>query len=268
MDLLPGGIDVFYIDESAKHPLYGASAIAVPFLRSIDGSWKFVWQDYLKAAIDWRRSLSHAFGIRFRQEMHAYQLLKAQGLYLKTWKNLSPAEAVDVYRSALSKLDFLPDSSIISAYATDQSTFAGQSGMGACLLALFQRMRSQCLARKTNALIFFDEGHREYISAFRKAQAYLPTGSALGGWGNGQITKNMHLSMFPKDANIKQSDLSYFIQMADLVAYAARMKIEYEQGGLAQKRVNRGHHQIYDAIPRNVINLRASRKRSDGIAKI
>jgi hypothetical protein len=268
MDLLPGGIDIFYIDESAKHPLYAASAVAVPLLREVDGAWKFVWQDYLSAAINWRRNLSRIHKIRFRKELHAYELLKAQGRYLKTWQNLRPDEAVSVYTEALATLSFLPNESIISAYATEQSTFAGQSGMGACLLALFQRMRSQCLARKTNALIFFDEGHREYITAFRKAQAYLPTGSALGGWGRGQITKNMHLSMFPMDANIKQSDLSYFVQMADLVAYAARMKIESERDELAQKRVRRGHHKIYDAIPANTVNLRASRRREDGIAKI
>lgn len=74
--------------------------------------------------------------------------------------------------------------------------------------------------------------------------------------------------MFPKDANIKHSDMSYFIQLADLVVYAARMKIEHEMGHLAAKRVQRGHHEVYDALPLQTINLKATTKRTDGIAKI
>ncbi len=30
----PQGIDVFYVDESARHPLFLASAVRVPFLLS------------------------------------------------------------------------------------------------------------------------------------------------------------------------------------------------------------------------------------------
>ncbi|WP_425277743.1 DUF3800 domain-containing protein [Mesorhizobium metallidurans] len=80
--------------------------------------------------------------------------------------------------------------------------------------------------------------------------------------------RNMPLSMFPKDANFKHSDMSYFIQLADLIVYAASMKIRSERGTLAAKRVGRGHHQIYDSLPKSVINLKATRKRNDGIASI
>lgn len=269
MDLASGGIDVFYIDESAKHPLYAATAVTVPFLRRSNPffGWRFVWPEYQKKVEDWRRALSKKHGIRFREELHAYQLIKAQGLLRKTWRNLSPDEAVTVYKDALATTNFLPDESIITAYATDKSKFAGEAGIGVCMLTLFQRTRSQCEARQTNGLVFFDEGHKAYISAFRKAQKYLPTGSALGSWG-GKATKNMPLTMFPKDANFKHSDLSYFIQLADLVVYAARMKIEYERGELAAKRVSRSHHEIYDSLPASVVNLRATKKRNDGIASI
>lgn len=270
MDLAPGGIDLFYIDESAKHPLYAATAVTVPFLRrssTIFGGWKFVWPEYQKKVEDWRRALSRKHDIRFREELHAYQLVRCQGLLRKKWRNLAPDEAVAVYKDALATVNFLPEDSIVTAYATDQSQFAGEVGIGVCMLTLFQRMRSQCLARKTNGLIFFDEGNKSYISAFRKAQRYLPTGSSLGGW-DGKATKNLPLTMFPKDANFKHSDLSYFIQLADLIVYAARMKIEHERGELSTKRASRGHHLIYDALPSATINLRATKKRADGIASI
>lgn len=37
---------------------------------------------------------------------------------------------------------------------------------------------------------------------------------------------------------------------------------------LSAKRVARGHHQIYDALPPATINLLATKKRTDGIASI
>lgn len=267
MNLQSGGIDIFYVDESAKTPLFTASAVAVPFLRPTMFGWKFVWQDYLKGAEIWRRNLSKRHSIRFRKELHAYELIKSQGRYHKKWRNLLPHEAWDVYADALASLNFLPPGSILTTYTTSTSQYAGEVGMGACLLTLFQRMRSQCNARKTNAIVFFDEGHTEYIRAFRKAQKYLPTGSAYGGWG-GKASKNLPLDMFPKDANFKHSDLSYFVQMADLVAYAGRLKIERERGTLANKRVVRKHHQLYDQIAAGVVNLKATKYRQDGIATV
>lgn len=81
-------------------------------------------------------------------------------------------------------------------------------------------------------------------------------------------SKNLNLSMFPKDGNIKRSALSYFIQIADLVAYAARTKIEHEIGRLTAKRTARQHHLIYNALPIKQLNLSATAKRTDGIVPI
>lgn len=268
MILSPGGIDIFYIDESVRTPLYTVSAVTVPFLRPnrLIG-WKFVWPEYHGLVQKWRRDLSRDHSVLFRKELHAYQLVKSQGLLHKAKRNLSPVEAVALYKSALAKMDFLPDASLLTAYATDKTRYAGEVGIGACLIALFQRMRTQCSKRRTNGLVFFDEGHSEYLRAFRKAQKFLPTGSKFGGW-NGKGYKNIPLSMFPQDANFKSSEFSYFLQMADLVAYAARIKLEYEKGALAAKRVGRKHHELYDALPSSVINLESTRYRKDGIFTI
>lgn len=267
MLLLPGGIDVFYIDESVRTPLFVASAVTVPFLREGHFGWSFVWPHYYQRAELWRRNLSKTQSIIFRKELHAYDLLNCKGLYHKRGRNLSTDEAVETYTVALKTADFLPEASIITTYATADSAFAGATGVDVCLLTLFQRMRSQCEGRGTNGIVFFDEGHHEYIHAFRKAQKYLPTGSSLGGWG-GRATRNIPLDMFPKDANFKSSRLSYFVQIADLVAYAARVKLESEMKVLSEKRVRRGHHKLYDALPSAMVNLKATRRRTDGLAAI
>lgn len=266
MDLAPEGIDVFYIDESERHPLSVATCVRVPFLvPKKGGGWSFVWDDYLKQATLWRRNLSANHSICFREELHGYQILGRKGQYHKTWRNLTPDEAVAVYADALKTLTWLPDNSIMSSYATDQSELMGHKGIFACLFGLFQRIRNQCGIERTNGMMFFDEGHKSYIRLYRMALKYLPTGSKFGGWHDGKLAKNMPLTMFPKDANIKHSDLSYFMQVADLIAYAARLKLEHERGQLSAKRTDRGHHLIYNSVPRAKLNLASTMKRKDAI---
>ena len=266
MDLAPNGIDLFYIDEFERHPLSVASCVRIPFLKpKQDGGWEFVWNDYLDYATGWRRDLSENHSIRFREELHGYQILGRKGQYHKTWRNLTHVEATALYTDALKNLTWLPDSSIMSSYATDQSELMGHKGIFACLFGLFQRIRNQCGIERINGMIFFDEGHKSYVRLYRMAQKYLPTGSRFGGWEGGRLTKNLPLTMFPKDANIKASDLSYFLQVADLVSYSARLKLENERGHLSAKRVARGHHSLYDSLPRSKLNLAATMKRKDAI---
>lgn len=267
MDLAPNGIDVFYVDESERYPLSVATSVRIPFLRPRRDGWEFVWEYYLDDATRWRRDLSRVHSIRFREELHGYKILKHQGQYHKTWRNLSPNEARALYEDAFKTLTWLPEHSIISTFATDASNLMGHVGIAACLLGLFQRMRNDCAQREVNGMVFFDEGHNSYVRLYRMAQKYLPTGSRFGGWGN-KKTKNLPLSMFPKDGNIKTSDLSYFMQIADLVCYSARLKLEDERAALSAKRKKRGHGDLYDAIPQLQLNTNATMKRRDAIVPI
>jgi Protein of unknown function (DUF3800) len=266
MDLSPNGIDVFYIDESERHPLAVASAVRIPLLRpKQNGGWEFIWDHYATEATKWRRELSKTHSIRFREELHGYRILKQQGLYHKTWRNLTPAEATWLYKDALKTLTWIPERSIMSTYATETSELMGHEGINACLFSLFQRIRNHCQYTNVNGMLFFDEGHKSYIRLYRMAQKYLPTGSRFGRWENGKPTRNLPLSMFPKDGNMKNSDLSYFVQIADLVCYAVRLKLEHERGDLAVKRARRDHHFIYDFIPKAQLNTLATFKRPDAI---
>ena len=269
MDLSPNGIDIFYVDESERHPLAVTTAVKIPFLRPkpCRKGWEFVLDKYVTSAAAWRRKLSATHSIRFREELHGYKILKHQGQYHKLWRNLSPTEATALYEDALKSLTWLPERSIMTTFATDKSNLMGHEGIAACLLGLFQRMRSHCNYTNVNGMIFFDEGHSSYIRLYRMAQKYLPTGSQFGGWGS-KGTRNLPLSMFPKDGNVKMSDLCYFLQIADLVCYACRLKLEHERGALAAKRIERNHHNLYSAIPKSQLNTKATFKRPDAIVPI
>jgi len=266
MQLRNSGIDLFYIDESERFPLSLVTAVRVPFLRQVEGIWTFVWSDYLDRATKWRRTLSENHNIRSRAELHGYEILSHQGLLLKGRRNLRPDEAFALYADALKTIDFLPEGSVITAFATDQSELMGHKGVKAAMIGLFQRIRRQCGAH-VNGIMLFDDGHPEYVSWFRQATKYLPTGSMHGGWGAG-ATANLPLDMFPKDANLKASKLSPFLQIADLIVYSARLKLESERGVLTEKRKKRGHDQLYDCIPSITINQAATGKRGDRIVPV
>lgn len=74
---------------------------------------------------------------------------------------------------------------------------------------------------RSRAVIFADEG-REYeiTKALRKMHVFNPIPSQLGGWASGSYTKNITTDRIIEDPVFKRSDRSYFIQLADCVAYA------------------------------------------------
>lgn len=268
MLLRDGGLDIFYIDESEDSNVYVVTAVAVPFLRKIDGQWNIVWPNYLEAAKQWRKDIKLAHKVPTTKELHAVKFASGRGRYFHNKWQFPRPKAAAVYRDILNRINFLPDSSIMSAATIRGPQLYGSARLEAALHALFQRMRSQCVSRKVNAIVFFDEGHPEYRKLYRRSQIYLPTGSMFGGWGS-TFSRNLPLDMFTKDANEKQSKHCYFTQLADLIAYAAFQKIKHERGLLMEWQIRCAQQTLYDAIPAAVVNSRVTNKAPrDGIVRI
>ncbi|MBN1630399.1 MAG: DUF3800 domain-containing protein [Thermoleophilia bacterium] len=272
MFLAPGGIDVFYVDESGRHSQFVFTSVTIPLLREEPQPgflsrkrWRFVWDDHLDAYRQFRRLLRTTHGIPVRKELHAFKLAAGRGGYSPAGGGLGPTLGCAIYRWILQRLDqFLPPASVITVVGSQTSNLYGATGQDACLLALFQRMQRQCVdaRRNTNGLTFFDQGHGEYLKAYRKARRYLPTGSAaVGGWSTG-LTKNLEMKNFFKDGNFKDSKFSLFVQAADLIAYAATMLLAKEAGTLTAWQKQGALGDAYDDIPPAVLNLSAA-----GVAK-
>lgn len=268
MRLTDGGIDVFYIDESADAALVAMSAVRIPFLRSVAGTWTLVWEDQFANMRSWRRRLSASHGIPVRKELKGSKLISGRGRYAGGKHQLPRPAAMGAYRSAMSGLGFLPESCIISVVADCHATLYGHTRLEAVLYALLQRMQKACEASGRTGLLFFDEGHGEYRTLYRKARVYLPTGSALGGWPGGRATKNLPLANFTKDANFKQSHHCWFTQLADLLSFAVLLKVRAELGHLPSWQNTLGAGALYDAVPRKALNVNASRKDSQGIVRL
>jgi hypothetical protein len=253
-------MDVFYIDESHDRTLYAVTAVAVPFMRNVDAIWQITWPDHLAAAKAWRKAISRDHKIPVSKELHATKLVSGRGNFLYGKRQLKPQDAVGVYRSILSAINFLPDESIITVVGTRGPRMYGHERLERVMYALFQRMRRQCVGRNVNAMTFFDEGHPEYRSLYRKAAVYLPTGSRYGG------DRNLPLDMFVKDGNEKNSKHCLFTQIADLISYAALSKVRHERGEMSPEQAGIHLETLHSGIPRRVINLRAGG--GDGIVRI
>jgi hypothetical protein len=263
---MPGGIDVFYIDESGDSDVYAITALAIPFLRRTALVWRIAWPGNFDAVKDWRKYIKNTHGIPMRKELHGHKFASGRGHYRLGKQQFSQKAAAAVYRDLLSRLSFLPDASIISVVGTNNSQLYGQTKLEAMLYALLQRMRTACVKARRNGLVFFDEGHGEYRKLYRRSLHYLPTGSMYGGWPGATI--NLPLDNFTKDGNEKDSKHSYYIQLADMIAYALFLKIKGERGGLTPWQGVNHLETLYDQIPISKLNLKASTKDPQGIVRL
>jgi hypothetical protein len=258
MRLQPGGIDVYYVDESMDGSALAIAAIAIPFLRLVDSTWTLVWEDQFQNIRDWRRRASVANAIPVAKELKGEKLLSGRGRYKNGKNQFTRTEAAAVYRALLSDTAFLPDLSITTVVGTPASFLFGHRSLEALVIALFQRLRRTSVDQNRNGMVFFDQGHGEYRRLYRKSRVYLPTGSRRQDWGQGKATINLPLDNFTKDANIKESEHSFFIQLADLVTHAAFLKLKGEKGCLTPWQAATGAQTLYDAIPLRVLNTKAS----------
>lgn len=258
MRLQPSGIDVWYIDESSDADYFAMSAISVPLIRKVDGAGHIVWQDHLNAAQQLRRDLRKIHKIPARKELHAVSLAAGRGRYRDGKVNFTKMAGCGVYRWILSRLGILQEASIISVVGSKASNLYGHTKLEALMYALFQRMQRASSATQRNGMVFFDNGHGEYRTLYRKALVHLPTGSKFGSWDAGTASKNIPMDLFFKDGNFKDSAHSLFIQLADMVAYAALMKVRAHGKALAGWQQQGNLASAYDAIPTSVLNLHAS----------
>jgi len=268
MILKPGGMDIYYVDESHDRNIYVVTAVCVPFLREEKGNWIIKWPAMFDAAKAWRRMVKDAFDIPVSKELHGVKLIAGRGNFLKGKYNFTKPKASSTYRQLLQSIDFLPAASVMSVTANRGKFLYGNDRLEACMYALFQRMRRKASNDDVNAITFFDQGHQEYRRLYRMAQVYLPTGSMLGGWGS-SATKNMPLDMFVKDANEKNSKYCFFTQIADIIAYAAFLKIKGERKELTDWQSAYKLGTLYDELPGGILNKKAQLSfKSDAIVRL
>lgn len=83
------------------------------------------------------------------------------------------------------------------------------------------KLRERLNSYRARAIITADEGRELDIRrAFRKMSVFNPIPSQFGAWGTGHSTRNIATERLIEDPIFKPSDQSYFIQLADCMAFA------------------------------------------------
>nr|WP_239643341.1 DUF3800 domain-containing protein [Mycobacteroides abscessus] len=174
------------------------------------------WPQSFDAFIAFRRQLRDWFHIPMRAEIKANYLVRSSG-DLRPLK-LAPDQRFIVYRAHLHQLSILKARAF--AVVVDKARHPALTSTQYFDLAwegLLQRLERTSADRKQVFCLLHDQGENDAVRRWtRKARRHLPAGSA---YGTGSLLRKA--SLLVDDPVPVKSSSSYFIQLADLVAYAA-----------------------------------------------
>ena len=174
------------------------------------------WADVFDELVKFRRHLKTKFGVPARAEIKANWLVRSAG-------DLRPLNLNDVERRAIYELHMkLLNWNRFSVMAVVIDKPPDREPVNVSDLAwesMFQRLERFSAPDKGNAgpaVIIHDEGDETRIrKQARQRRRYGTAGGAFGG----QVRRDFRL--LTDDPHPKNSKHSYFVQLADLVAYAA-----------------------------------------------
>jgi uncharacterized protein DUF3800 len=203
-----------YIDESGNSG-YKASAtftlgcVLVPAVG---------WPDAFDGIIGFRRFLRRSFGLRIRDEVKANHLVRGSGAF--TALSLGEGIRHDIYRQHMRLLEKLGLSTFAVVIRKDQIWNTSRDPRDIAWEYLLQRIERLTTKSGTPAMIIHDEGEAGLIRGLaRKARRANVAGSSFG---TGTLRRPARLLI--DDPVPRDSRQSYFIQLADLCAYAAFRK--------------------------------------------
>lgn len=176
------------------------------------------WPVLFEKTLEFRRRLRDAYGVPIRAEIKAQYLIRGTGPL--TDLRLSPAVRQLIFRAHLDVLSSLP-----SVRAFGVVIDKRQAPPARCLRcfdlaweALLQRLERTSTKEGQAFMIHHDEGADDAVRRWvRRSRRHLTAGSAFG---LGSVGNNP-ARMLVDDPVPRNSKESYFIQIADLVAYAA-----------------------------------------------
>ncbi len=173
------------------------------------------WASSLDSLVALRRRLRESYGIPVRPELKATDFVRGFGAFAGL--HTSRRQRMDIYRECLQYVVKMPHVRIFGVAIN--KTLAGRRGWEAREAAwrfAFQRVDRFCEAEDDLSLVFPDEGHTSLVRPLlRRLRRFQRVRGAYGG------IRDIKVERVIEDPNERQSQLSYFVQVADWAAYAA-----------------------------------------------
>ena len=194
---------LFYIDasgEQGKYYVYTALAIH-------DGKWRPAFNKIKK----FRQELKKDYGLRVDYELHAWKFLSGKG---DLGPKLRTKESrYEVFQKTLEFMCTVDGFRLFnSVNVNEQYAFE----------RMVNRIERTMKERKSRAMLICDEGEEQtFIRRIRKMNVFNHIPSNRGAWSDdGTKTRNITLEHIIEDPIFKNSEESYFVQLADFCAYA------------------------------------------------
>lgn len=174
-----------------------------------------LWPSAFDEMLMFRRRLRATFGLPMRAEVKANYLLRNSGDLRSL--GLGPGARHIIYRAHMRVLEAL-HARAFAIVVDKRGVHRPPAGhFDLAWEGLLQRLERTSTAEKATFMVMHDEGEDDAIRRWvRRARRYLTAGSA---YGVGSFQNSARLLV--DDPVARRSKQSYFIQMADLVAYAA-----------------------------------------------
>lgn len=206
-----------YVDESGDRGIGGSRTYALGCVLVEDTAWPETFDQL----IAFRRFLRASFGLPVRAELKANHLLRNAGAFRPL--ALSEPSRHAIYRQSMrlhAKLDLQTFAVVI-----DKARLAGsQPARDPADVAwdyLLQRLERFTTRGNTHLLLLHDEGDSAHVRKLaRKARR---AGTAGSMFGTGQLRRPF--KRLVEDTVPRNSAQSYFLQLADLAAYAAYRRL-------------------------------------------
>lgn len=172
------------------------------------------WPEAFEKMLGFRQRLRASFGIPIRAELKANYLIRGSGPLRGL--NLSTSQRQYIYREHLRLLEELPARAFAVVTDKQKTQTSGTACFDMTWEMLLQRFERTCTKEQTTLLISHDDGENDAVRKHvRKARRHLTAGSMQGG-GHLRFKADRIL----EDPIPRNSQNSFFIQLADIVAYA------------------------------------------------
>jgi hypothetical protein len=197
-----------YIDDShdQETDIYTFSALLIKAER---------WRDVFSAIRQFRKNLKEKDGIPVTKEFHAWKFVSGRG-------NISERIVPKGRRCAIfvEALDLFTKQNGVSLM-----NVVLKNNQDRAFERLINRINRNMVSKGSHALLICDEGKEiEYTKLVRRMTVHNYIPSKLGTWEGGVKAKNIPVNRIVEDPFFKNSEQSYFIQMADFCAYALLRK--------------------------------------------
>jgi hypothetical protein len=211
------------------------------------------WKAFLDRVKIFRQGLKRDFGLILKSDLRATNLWRGKG-DLKRLR-LSYANQVKIFKRTAEFLRSSQEIVILNVSINKGSPNLPDKGRISEMAwtRFLQRYENWLLANQELGIVINDEGYDKIVRQLsRKMRVYNPIPSHYGGYYQAPVVKII------EDPFSRHSQHSYFVQLADMSAYLARLRHDY-----TPKKEKYGIHKLYKRVkPRYM--LEASRKDNYG----